>query len=75
MKYYSGDIAVSESTVDKLMNTSKNANVELWRAFTKSKYLWDKNIVNGEYIIAYEFDPKLHRDLQIMLPKVRYRIS
>ena len=35
--------------------------------------LWDKNIVNGEYIIAYELNSGLDRTIQAMLPKVSFR--
>ena len=34
--------------------------------------LWDKNFVNGEYIIAYELNTGLDYTLQEMLPKVRF---
>ena len=34
--------------------------------------LWDKNIVNGEYIIAYELNYGLDRKIQDMLPKVSF---
>ena len=72
-KHYSGDIVVSENTVYKLLNTSDYDDTGLWRAYTNSKHLWDQNIVNGEYIFAYEFDPYLHQKLKSMLPKVRLR--
>ena len=75
-KFYSGDIAVSENTVNKLLNTSDDDDDNgLWQAYTNSKHLWDQNIVNGEYIIAYEFDPYLHQKLKSMLPKVRLRFK
>ena len=32
--------------------------------------LWDQNIVNGEYIIAYELNPGLDRKIHDMLPEV-----
>ena len=53
------------------MNISYDSNTDLWRAYTKSNIdLWNRNFVNGKYIIAYEFDPNLHPKLQDMLPKV-----
>ena len=36
--------------------------------------LWDKNIVNGEYIIAYELNSGLDHKLQDMLPEVCFEI-
>ena len=36
--------------------------------------LWDKNIVNGEYIIAYELNYGLDHKLQYMLPEVCFEI-
>ena len=57
------------------MKTSVDANVTLWEAFPKWKIdLWDQNVVNGKYIIAYEFNPDLDPKLQTMLPQV-YNIS
>ena len=54
------------------MNISYDSNADLWRAYTKSNIdRWNQNFVNGEYIIAYEFDPGLHPKLQDMLPKVK----
>ena len=70
-KINSGDIAVSEKTMNKLMKTSYNSNSGLWRAYPDSQVdRWDQNFVNGEYVIAYEFKPGLHRDVQSLLPKV-----
>ena len=73
----SGDIAVSARTVDKLMVTSDDPNAALMsRAFPDSTVqLWDKNRVNGEYVIAYEFNPGLHSKLITMLPKVCFRVN
>ena len=55
------------------MKTSDDSSTSLFKAYqsTKAK-LWDQNIVNDEYIIAYELDYSLHQDLQNMLPKVYY---
>ena len=36
--------------------------------------LWDTNIVNGEYIIAYELNSGLDHELQDMLPEVCFEI-
>jgi len=50
-----------------------NSNATAWKAFPDSTaYLWDKNIVNGEYIIAYEINPGLSYIIQNMLPKVSF---
>ena len=65
----SGDIAVSQKTVRKFMNISSDANFS--NAFpTTTSDLWNQNIVNGKYIIAYKLNPGLDRRLQTMLPKV-----
>ena len=67
-----GDIAVSEKTFLKLMKSSSDSNAEIWRAYPKSRVdLWDQNFVNGEYKIAYEFNPNLHQKVRSLLPKVR----
>ena len=53
------------------MKTSNDSNAEIWRAYPKSNVdIWDRNFINGEYIIAYEFNPNLHQKLKDMLPKV-----
>ena len=53
------------------MKTSNDSNTDLWRAYPDSEVdLWNQNFVNGEYIIAYEFDPALHQKLKSLLPKV-----
>ena len=55
------------------MKTSDDSSAPLFRAYqsTEAK-LWDENIVNGEYIIAYELDYSLHQDLKNVLPKVYF---
>ena len=55
------------------MKTSDDSSAPLFRAYqsTEAK-LWDQNIVNDEYIIAYELDYSLHQDVQSMLPKVYF---
>ena len=67
---FSGDIAVSENTVHKFITTSDNLNTNLWRAYSNSKHLWNQNLVNGEYIIAYEINSKLDQKLKSLLPTV-----
>ena len=74
-KLYLGDIAVSENTVHRFLNTSNYFNTGLWRAFSNSEDLWDQNLVNGEYIIAYELNPSLDQKLIGMLPTVRFRFK
>ena len=56
-----------------MMKTSDDSSAPLFRAYqsTEAK-LWDENIVNGEYIIAYELDYSLHQDLKNVLPKVYF---
>ena len=73
----SGDIAVSARTVDKLMITSGYSSAALMnRAFPDlTVQRWDKNPVNGEYIIAYELNPRLHHKLKSMLPKVCFQVN
>ena len=69
---HSGDIAVSRKTVHKLMKTDGDSNTAMWGAYADSRVdLWDQNVVNGEYIIAYEINIGLDRQLQNLLPKVR----
>ena len=58
------------------MKTSSDQNAEFLKAYPDSKVdLWDQNIVNGEYIIAYEMNLGLDPKLKNMLPKVRSRLS
>ena len=55
------------------MKTSDDSSAPLFRAYQATEAnLWDQNVVNGEYIIAYELDYSLHQDLQNMLPKVYF---
>ena len=69
--YYSGDIAVSEKTVHKLMKTSSGSNAAIWKAYPDSQVdLWDQNLLNGEYVIAFEMNPGLGQSLQNLLPAV-----
>ena len=71
---HSGDIAVSGRTVDTLMITSDDSNQRLNRAFQDSTVqLWNENLVNGKYVIAYELDPGLDDELKTLLPKVYFR--
>ena len=72
--FNSGDIAVSGKTVNKLMRLNGDSNAAIWNAYPDSEVdLWDQNVVNGEYVIAYELSPGLDRKLQNMLPKVNSR--
>ena len=53
------------------MKISGDLNGAIWKAYPKSNVdLWDQNVVNGEYIIAYVLNPGLDYKLQDMLPKV-----
>ena len=66
-----GDIAVSEKTVHKLMKPSSGSNAAIWKAYPDSQVdLWDQNLVNGEYVIAFEMNPGLGQSLQNLLPAV-----
>ena len=68
---HSGDIAVSEKTLHKLLKVSTDPNTAKWNAFPDSKVdLWDQNLVNDEYIIAFELNPGLGQSLQNLLPEV-----
>ena len=43
-------------------------------AYTDSSVvLWDQNIVNGQYIIAYEINSRLDYKIQELLPKVCFK--
>ena len=54
------------------MKISDDSSAALFRAYQSPEAkLWDENIVNGEYIIAYELG-SLHQDVQSMLPKVYF---
>ena len=67
----SGDIAVSRRSVKKLMNISYDADAIFSKAFpTSTSNLWDQNIVNGKYVIAYKLDSGLDHKIKSMLPKV-----
>ena len=69
----SGDIAVSRKTVHKLMKISGNSNTAMVNAFSNTEMdLWDQNVVNGEFVIAYVINPGLDQKLQNMLPKVYF---
>ena len=54
------------------MNVSDDSNAALSNAaYSKSNLdLWDQNFVNGEYVIAYEFNPSLDQAVQSALPEV-----
>ena len=68
---HSGDIAVSRKTVHKLMKIRSDSNTAMLGAYPNSKVdLWDRNLVNGEFVIAYELNSGLDHKLQNLLPKV-----
>ena len=53
------------------MKTSSGSSAALWNAYPVSEVdLWDQNLVNGEYIIAFEMNPGLGQSLQNLLPEV-----
>ena len=53
------------------MKLNGDSNAAIWKAYPDSKVdLWDQNVVNGEFVIAYELSPGLDHKLQDMLPKV-----
>ena len=73
---YSGDIAVSRKTVHKLMKLNEDSNTAMWNAYRDSEVdLWDQNVVNGEYVIAYEINAGLDHKLQNMLPEVYFLLK
>ena len=73
LKMNSGDIAVSRKNVQKLVNISSDVHANFSNAFpTTTSNLWNQNIVNGKYIIAYKLNRGLDYKLQSMLPKVSF---
>ena len=53
------------------MKTSSGSNAAIWKAYPDSQVdLWDRNLVNGEYVIAFEINPGLGQSLQNLLPAV-----
>ena len=67
----SGDIAVSEKTLHKLMHISSDSNTAIWKAYADSTVaLWDQNLVDGKYIIAFELNLGLGQSLLNLLPEV-----
>ena len=55
------------------MKMSGDSNTAMWNGYPDSKVdLWDQNVVNGEFVIAYEINPGLDHKLQNMLPKVYF---
>ena len=56
------------------MNINGYSNAAILNAFPDSRVdLWDQNVVNGKFVIAYELNPGLDHKLQDMLPKVNFR--
>ena len=53
------------------MKLNGDSNKAIWKAYPDSKVdLWDQNVVNGEFVIAYQISQGLDHKLQDMLPKV-----
>ena len=53
------------------MKTSSGSNAAIWKAYPDSQVdLWDQNLINGEYVIAFEMNPGLGQSLQNLLPAV-----
>ena len=56
------------------MKLSGDSNTAMWNAYPDSEVdLWDQNVVNGEFVIAYEINPGLDHKLQNMLPEVYFQ--
>ena len=55
------------------MDSSDDSNADLWKAYPKANVdLWDQNVVNGEYVVAFEINPGLHPKLKNLLPEVGF---
>ena len=55
------------------MKISGNSNTAMVNAFSNTEMdLWDQNVVDGEFVIAYVINPGLDQKLQNMLPKVYF---
>ena len=53
------------------MQTNGDSNAAIWKAFPKSNVtLWNQNLVNGEYVIAFKINPGLGQKLKNLLPEV-----
>ena len=62
---------MSEKTLDKLMHISSDSNTAIWKAFANSTAdLWDQNLVDGKYVIAFQLNHGLGPSLQKLLPEV-----
>ena len=56
------------------MKLSGDSNTAMWNAYLDSEVdLWDQNVVNGEFVIAYEINLGLDHKLQNMLPEVKFQ--
>ena len=56
------------------MKINGDSNTAMWGAYADSRVdLWDQNVVNGEYVIAYEINPWLDHKLQSLLPQVGFQ--
>ena len=62
---------MSEKTLHKFMEISSGSNTATWKAYPDSTVdLWDQNLVQGEYVVAFELNPGLGQSLQNLLPEV-----
>jgi len=53
------------------MKLSNDSNAAIWEGYSGSRIdLWDKNFIDGKYVIAYKFNASLHPKIKSMLPKV-----
>ena len=53
------------------MKTSHDLNTTYWKAYSNSKIdLWDQNLVDGKYVIAFQLNHGLGPSLQKLLPEV-----
>ena len=67
---------MSEKTLHKLMKISSDSNTAIWKAYTDSTVdLWDQNLVNGKYVIAFELNPGLSQSLLNLLPEVCNKVD
>ena len=65
----SDDIAVSVTSFNRMIKTIDDSN-EAHMAYPNSNPRWNQNFVNGEYVIAYTFDPLLDQAVKSTLPEV-----
>ena len=54
-----------------MVKINGDSNAAMLNAYPKSGVdVWDQNLVNGEYVIAYEINTWLDHKLQSLLPQV-----